>query len=123
MSRLALTVQNIIAKYPSLPLTANSADFTWTAAGASFADGAGFALTGKEVLLARNPTGGALTVTISSVVDPYIRTGDITTYSIGAGEYAVFPPFPKAGWAQADGKLYLAASAATVEFAVLKLPD
>jgi hypothetical protein len=123
MARLALTVQNVIAKYPALPLTASSADFVWTAAGADFADGASFTLTGKEILLVRNDNVGAQTVTVSSVVDPYNRTGNITTYSVGIGEFAVFPPFPKEGWAQTDGKLYFAASAADVYFAVLRLPD
>lgn len=99
MARLSLTVQNIIAKYPTLPLT------------------------GKEILLVHNANAGAQTVTISSVVDPYKRTGDITTYSVGIGEYAAFPPFPKDGWAQSDGYLYFAASAADVNFAVLRLPD
>lgn len=123
MTRLALTVQQIIDDYPATPLTANAADFVWTAAGADFADGASFALTGKEVLLVRNDNGAAQTVTITSVADGKNRTGTITAYSVGIGEYAVFPPFKKDGWAQASGLLYIAASAADVYFAVLRLPD
>jgi hypothetical protein len=122
MARLSITPTSVVAKYPALPLTANSADFTWTAAGASFADGAGFQMTGKEILLVRNDNVGAQTVTITSVEDKYGRTGNITTYSVGSGEYAAFPQFPKDGWAQADGQLYFAASAADVYFAVLRLP-
>jgi hypothetical protein len=122
MARLALTPQTLLGSYPALPLTANAADVTFTAAGASFADGAGFPLTGGEILLAKNANAGAQTVTITSVADELKRTGDITTYSIGIGEIAVFGPFDIKGWRQSDGKLYIAASAADISFAVLKLP-
>jgi len=122
MAELTLTVQQMIGKYPSLPLTANAADFTWTAAGADFADGAVFPLTGREILLVRNDNVGAQTVTITSVADDKNRTGDITTYSVGAGEYAVFPCLAVDGWRQTDGNLDIEASAADVMFAVLRLP-
>jgi hypothetical protein len=122
MARLLLTVQEPPGKYPATPLAANSADLIWTAAGADFADGASFVLTGRELLLVRNDNAAAQTITISSVKDPYNRTGDITAYSLGPGEYAMFGPFPRDGWAQADGKLYFAASAANVYFAVIRLP-
>lgn len=121
MARLALTPQTLPGSYPALPLSANSVDVTFTAAGASFADGAGFPLTGGEILLVKNANVSAQTVTISSVADDLKRTGDISTYSIGASEIAVFGPFELKGWRQADGKLYIAASATDVQFAVLKL--
>ena len=121
MARLALTSQTLPGSYPALPLTANAVDVTFTAAGASFADGAGFTLTGGEILLVKNGNAGAQTVTITSVADDLKRTGDITTYSIGIDEIAVFGPFEIKGWRQADGKLYIAASATDVSFAVLKL--
>jgi hypothetical protein len=127
MAILTLTPQTVIAKYPSLPLTANSADFVWTAAGADFADKARFVHTGREAILVRNDNGGAQTVTIESSADPKGRTGNITTYSVGAGEYAVFPPFPVTGWRQITGGntgyLVLSASAADVYFAILRLPE
>lgn len=124
MARLDVTVTSMPAKYPSLPITANGLDITWTAAGADFALGAQFTLTGKDILLAWNQSGGAArTVTVSSVANEYKRTGDITTYSIGNGEIAVFPQFQQNGWQQSDGKLYFAASAADVYFAVLRLAD
>lgn len=121
MARLVITGKTPPGKYPSVPLSANSADLSWTAAGATFADGASFAMTGNDLLLVRNDNAGAQTVTISSVVDQYNRTGDITTYSVGAGEYAVFGPIPRPGWMQDDGSLYFAASAADVSFAVVHL--
>lgn len=118
-----MTPQQIVAgHYPTLPVTAEAADFTYTASGADFADGASFPLTGREVLIVRNDNAGAQTITINSVVDDKNRTGDITTYSIGIGEYAVFGPFPKSGWAQASGDLYFEVAAADLFLAVLRLP-
>lgn len=123
MARLLLTVQEILPKYPGLPLVANSADFTWTAAGADFADGFMFPMTGREILLVRNDNVAAQTVTIDSSLDPFGREGDITAYSVGIGEYAVFPNFPRQGWATATGYLYGAAAATDVMLAVLRLPN
>lgn len=121
MARLVLTPQNAPGSYPTLPLTANSADFVFTAAGASFADGFGFPLTGRELLLVRNPTGGALTITINSLAASRTkRTGDITAYSVGNLELAVFGPFSKDGWKQADGSVFGVCSASTLELAVIK---
>jgi hypothetical protein len=123
MSRLALTPKSLPLKYPVLPITANALDFAFTAAGADFADGASFPMTGKEILIVHNANVGVQTLTVTSTIDPYKRTGNITAYSIGIGEYAVFPQFQKDGWMQADGSLYFAASATDVEFAVLRLVD
>ena len=122
MARLALTVQEPCGSYPTLPLTASAEDFTWTASGASFADGAGFTMTGRELILVRNDNAGAQTITFSSTVDAYNRDGDITAYSIGISEYAMFGPFKKDGWVQADDKLYFAVPAADVYFAIVRLP-
>lgn len=123
MARLILTPKQLPAKYPATPITANALDFAFTAAGADFADGAGFTLTGNEVAIVYNPDSSARTVTVTSVVDPYNRLGNITSYSVGAGEYAVLPQFPTDGWRQSDGRLYLAADNALVQFAVLRLTD
>ncbi len=124
MARLVLTVQEVaVCNYPTLQPAANAADFVWTAAGASFADGAGFVHTGRELILVQNSNAGAQTVTINSVVDEKKRTGDITTYSVGIAEFAVLGPFPVNGWRQADGQLYLAATATDVKFAILRLPS
>lgn len=121
MARLALTVQEPPSAYPTLPLAANDADVTFTAAGADFADGASFAMTGREILLVRNPTGGALTVSIDSVADSRRRTGDVTAYSIGAGEIAAFWINRTEGWRQSDGTLHFEGSATGLEFAVIRL--
>ena len=122
MARLLLTVQQIIPKYPVTPLVANVADFTWTTAGADFADGVRFPMQGREIILIRNDNGGAQTVTVESVVDPYARTTDITTYSVGIGEYAIFSALAISGWRQTNGEMWLTASATDVFFAILRLP-
>lgn len=120
MARLPITPQTSLGGYPATPLTVQTADFVFTPAGAQFADGASFPITGRELLLVRNGNGAAQTVTITSMVDEKNRLGTITAYSVGISEYAVFGPFQKDGWAQAGGLLYFAASATDVEFAVLR---
>lgn len=121
MARLAVPVQEVVNGYPATPVAANALDITFTNAGASFADGAGFPHTGREVLLIKNGNAGAQTVTIESVADERNREADITTYSVGIGEFAAIQ-LPVSGWRQADGQLYFAASATDVAFAVLRLP-
>lgn len=121
MARLALTVQEPPSAYPSLPLAADDADVAFTAAGAAFADGASYPMTGRELLLVRNANAGAQTISIDSVADTRRRTGDISAYSLAAGEIAAFWINRTEGWRQSDGNLYFEASAADVEFAVIRL--
>jgi hypothetical protein len=124
MARATLTpVAVAVCGYPTLQPAANAADYVYVDAGAAFAAGHQFVHTGRELILVHNANGAAQTITISSVIDDEKRTGDITTYSVGIGEYAVFGPFPVDGWRQTDGNLYLAASATDVGIAVLRLPS
>lgn len=81
-----------------------------------------FVATGKELVVAHNTDVGAQTVSVTSVADPYGRTGNITTFSIPAGSIAVFGPFNVQGWQQADGYIYLDAAVVAVKFAILVLP-
>ncbi len=122
MARQNLTPKVPAGSYPALPLGANAADLAFTAAGAGFAEGSGFTMTGNDLVIVKNGNVAQQTVTFTSVADDKNRTGDITTYALGAGEYGVFGPFKRPGWQQSDGKLYMAASAADVEFAVISLP-
>ena len=119
-SRTALTKNTALGAYPSLPLTAHSADLTLQAADISAYNSA--PSSGNDLIIADNTDVGAQTVTITSYADREKRTGDIATYSIDAGKIAVFGPFPKQGWMQADGNLYFQASSVNVKFAVLTLP-
>ena len=123
MARLSLTVQSPPGFWPSLALTANAADFTWTAAGADFADGFSFVNTGREILLARNDNAVAKTITITSVVDEFNRLGHITSYSMIQNDLAWFGPFKPSGWNQAGTNLvYGAANVADMYLVVCRLP-
>ena len=98
---------------------AGEADMTMTAADTSNKNSA--KLTSKVLLIAHNTGGSAYTVTVTSVSDKYGRTGHISAYSLGAGEYAAFGPFQPHGWLQSDGMLYFEASNASVKFGLVKL--
>lgn len=102
-------------------LSANAADFTLTAADATNKEEV--VHTGREILIAFNSGAGARTVTVTSVADDLGRTLDVpNAYSIGAGEYAVFGPYPVKGWRQTNGKLYFEAEHAEVKWAVITIP-
>jgi len=111
-------------------LTKTNAPGHYASSGAALAFEAGdavngnqFVATGKELVIARNTDGAAAhTVTIHSTNDPYNRTGDIANYSIPANGFAVFGPFPRLGWIQSDGKIYIDVDDALVELAVIVLP-
>jgi hypothetical protein len=114
MARTAMTVDTRPAGYSITPVA--------LAAEHSFdqANGMTLAINGQTGLSIRNPTAGAITVTIHSTADPYGRSQDITAYSIPAGGVAIFQEFPTAGWgdpnnsnllsidASATGLVYLA---------------
>lgn len=114
-----LAIQNI--KGPFATIAANGADFTFAAG--TITDGDTFACTGREILLVKNGT-GTNTITITSVANAKARTGDITTYSLGAGEFAAFGVglTNTPGW-KSSGVIRITVSSAEVSVAVLKLPD
>lgn len=118
-TRTALTKNTVLGAYPSLPLTTTAADLTMQAADAS--NGNSVKSSGNDLIIAYNSGAGAYTLTISSVADREKRTGDIATYSIAAGAISVFGPFPRQGWMQPDGNLYMMASNASIMLAVLAL--
>lgn len=122
MATLQLTAVEMPLRYPVLQPVANSLDVAFVAAGADFADGAEFTLTGKDVVIVGGGAAGG-TITIDSVPDTNNREGDITAYAIGANEFALLPRFQLPGWAQTNGKLHMHASAATVTFLVIHLDD
>ncbi len=120
MARTALPIITPLGSTPALPITAGAAAFVFTAADVTNKNS--FPCTGRELVLIENTDSGAHTVTITSVVDGQNRTGDITTYSLAAGAFAVLGPFHNSGWQQADGNIYLEATDATVKFAIVRLP-
>ena len=64
----------------------------------------------------------AYTVTLTSVADSKKRTGDITTYSLEAGDTMMFLVNNIEGWKQSDNYFYLTGSNASVLFAIIRLP-
>lgn len=115
----ALTVQQM--KGPFDTISANGADFTFAAG--TITDGDTFVCTGREILLVKNGT-GTNTITITSVADDIGRTGDITTYSLGTGEFAAFGVglTNDKGWKSSAGTVRITVSSAEVTVAVLRLP-
>jgi len=119
MARQSHTAKTVLGQKAS-SYTANAADLTFTAADAANFEQTAF--TGKELIIAYNSDpANPYTVTIESVADASLgRTGDITTYSLAAGEYGVFGPFTLDGWRQSDGYLYFKASNAAIKFCVIR---
>lgn len=115
----ALTVQTI--KGPFEAIIANGADFTLTA-GDTGTDT--FQCTGREILIAFNSGAGARTLTITSQSDEKGRSLDITAYSLGAGEYAVFGVglTNSKGWKNTANLITVDVEHAEVKWAVLRLP-
>lgn len=119
MARTALSVQEPPGKHPG-SIAAEAADLTWEAGDAT--DLNSYVSTGRELVLVRNDDAAAQTVTIHSVADSFNREGDIAAYSVGVGEYAMFGPIPVEGWRQSDGTVHIDPSAATLMFAIVRLP-
>lgn len=120
MARTTLTPITPLGPYPSLPVSANALDLTWTAADVSNKNQINF--NGPKLILARNSHATtAYTVTLTSKADNRNRTGDVTTYSLEAGDVMAFKIDSAEGWQQSDGYLYLEASNASVLFAIINL--
>ena len=101
-------------------VVANALDIAFTAADAT--NGNSFPLTGGEILLVWNTDASAHTFSITSVADTLGRTGDVTTYSVGAGIISAYSFRGGVnGWQQGDGTVHIpAASSALLKFCVLK---
>jgi hypothetical protein len=119
MARKQIPIIVPLGPYPALPVTATSLNFVFTTADSVNFDQ--FNFTGRELIIIRNSTGGALTVTLESAVDPQTRLGDITTYSIGAGLFSIFWVGNIVGWNNA-GQFFLRSSASTMDYAVVRIP-
>lgn len=120
MPRTNIAAQTFAGAYPSIPLAGGSADITFTSS--DVVNGNHTPLVNdKTIIVAQNETGGPLTLTIHSQPDSLNRKGDITAYSIGAGDTAMFGPFKSVGWA-VDGKLQFDGSHSDLQLAVLQRP-
>jgi hypothetical protein len=116
----AITVQQM--KGPFDAVVATGFDFTWAAS--TLTDGDTFVCTGRELLLVQNTTAGALTITVTSTPDDKGRSGDITSYSVGANGFSVIPVglTTSAGFRSSAGTIRITCSAITLKVAVLRLP-
>jgi hypothetical protein len=119
MPRTALAAQTPKGPYPGT-ISANLLDITFTAADASNNNTTPF-IGNRMLVVARNSGAGARTLTITSLADSHGRTGDVTAFSMGAGEYLAFI-VERDGWQQSDGALYMSAEHAEVLLAVLAIP-
>lgn len=121
MPRTALTPISILGPYPTLPVSATTLNLTMSAA--DVANGNSFLSTGKEILVVQNTDSGAHTITLGSIADALKRTGDITSYSVGAGLIAAFNfTGLNGGWVQTDGTINVNANDVSIKFAVIRLP-
>jgi hypothetical protein len=118
--RTAITVQTAKGPYVATPVAADSLDYTYSAG--DNVNGNYFVATGRELVLVRNTAGGAGTITFTSVADERGRKGDITTYSVGAGEFAMYWFGALTGWAQTGSQIYIDTSASTMTIAVIRIP-
>jgi hypothetical protein len=117
----ALTITTIIA--PFATVAANAADVTMTAGDTG---GDTIACNGRDVIIAQNThAADPYTITIASEIDEQNRTGDITTYSLAAGEIAVFGVglTNSVGWKDATtGLISVDVENAAVKWGILRLP-
>lgn len=123
MARSPVTVQTPLGPYPALPLVADSADLAMTAlTGSSGSNGnqAAFGNYNRLLCIFQNTDATAKTFTISSLAgsNTFNRSGDITGYSLAAGELAhIF--VERNGWIQSDGNLYFEANSALMKAAII----
>lgn len=114
-----LTVQQSPSVYSTI--AADGADVTMTAGDAS--NGNDFVSSGDEIVIVQNTHATlAYTVTFTSVADSLNRTGDITAYSLAAGEIACFGPFPAHGWRYTGNKIRVTVSNASIKLGLVRIP-
>lgn len=105
--------------YPTLPVTATSLNLTW-----AVGDVAGNYITtatGVSYLLLVHNTHATLakTFTITSVADTLLRTGDITSYSVGAGLYSHFYFSSVTGWSDGSSHIVITPQTTDIQFLVV----
>lgn len=116
-------IPTITMKSPFDAVTAGLITFAFTAGNAG---GDTITITGRELIIVQNTGAGARTFTVASQADEKGRTGDITAYSLAAGEFAYFSGglTNSIGWRNVStGLLTITPSHAEVKYAVLKLPS
>lgn len=97
--------------------TAVGATLTFTAA--DDVNGNNFRMSGNDLVIVRNPTGGPLSVLLTSVADNAGRTADFSE-AIAAGIVKVYGPFRYMGWRDDNGFMSVDGDSG-LELAVIKL--
>ena len=121
MPRVTITPIDPKGPHPGI-VAAEALDFSF--ANSDTAQGNQFVGSGHDLLLIFNNDAAAQTFTLTSVNDPFKRQRDITAYSLGIGEYAVFYFGSLVGWKQAAGGfIFLDTSVDNVQFTVVKIPQ
>lgn len=121
MPRTPINAITPIGPYPTLPLTANSADVVETVADPVNGSQVAFGTSSEMLVIAHNTHAtNPYTVSITSSPDGLNRTGDITGYTLQATEFAAFK-VARSGWRQSDGNVYLTAENAAVKFMIFKI--
>jgi hypothetical protein len=118
MGKATINKTTLIGPYPVLPVTADSLDLSLQAC--DVGNGNQFVASGKDLLIVQNSGAAPYTFTVTSVADAQKRTGDVTTYSLAAGDVAVLL-LQNDGWRQSDGYIYIAGSNIAVKFALIAL--
>ncbi len=80
--------------------------------------------TQREIFVVYNSTGSAITLTFTTQPkrDGRVQSTAQSVFSIAAGVYTAFGPFPNEGWADASAQIYVVASAVGLRGVVLRLP-
>ncbi len=109
--------------FPLMPLTPASALIGFVAGDAA-ASNVTAIVNGKTMVFVYNSDSAAThTLTIHSVADPQMRTGDITALALTALQTYVFGPFTNLGWNQTSpAGLWIDPSHSTVMIAVITNP-
>lgn len=116
MARTTVSITTMLGAYGDYS-TPNAADITFQAADVANDNQA--LLNEGDILLVWNKGASPYTFTVTSVA-LYGRTGDVSAYSVGAGEIAAFGPYKHAGWKQSDGYCYFDASSTNIYFAIIR---
>ena len=123
MAVVPLTVFQMPAKWPTLPIGAGTLTIGAGQSMTVVTDGVSFPCTGKEIIIIK---GGAAAHVLSIVsrLDPYNRFGDIA-YSVGIGLYAVLPQLQPQGYAATTGLTTITSDAGGTDvlFWCLRLSD
>lgn len=75
---------------------------------------------GNTIVLMKNDTGGPASITVVSVPDEALRTGDIT-FTLADGDEAFIPPLRKKWWNDGSGNVLIELDT-NIKIAVLRLP-